>query len=48
MPGVTSSMPAPTTGRSMVASSPEQTMPSTPMSRACSARAAANSPTPSS
>ena len=40
MPGVTSAMPGPTILRRFAASSAEHTSPSTPVSRACAARAA--------
>src|SRR5664279_3571106 len=39
MPGVTSVMPGPTMPRRLATSSAEQTRPSTPVSRACAARA---------
>ena len=45
MPGVTSTIADPTIGRRIVASSAEQTMPSSPMSRACAARSATSSGT---
>jgi hypothetical protein len=47
IPGVTSAILAPTMPRRFVASSGEQTKPSMPMSRACSARRATSSLTPS-